>query len=229
MLKNKNKQEEEQEDQVAPEEQEQILLFEAPENLGESKLRLISLYGEVDEDRAAEITYALRVLKETCMDRPSPEPSEEELPKEGDEEEPKEEKEPIEFIISTYGGSAVEMFAIYDTMRMVKDECEIHTLGLGKVMSAGVLLLAAGTKGKRKIAKNCRVMMHSVIGGSAGAIHNLENEMEEIRFTQKQHIECLLEETTMTRAYLKRLLNKRVNVYLTAEEAVELGIADEIV
>jgi len=72
-------------------------------------------------------------------------------------------------------------------------------------------------------------MMHSVIGGSAGAIHSLENEMEEIRFTQKQHIECLLEETNMTRAYLKRLLNKRVNVYLTAEEAVELGIADEIV
>ena len=145
------------------------------------------------------------------------------------EEEVTEEKEPIEFIISTYGGSAAEMFAIYDTMRMVKDECEIHTLGLGKVMSAGVLLLAAGTKGKRKIAKNCRVMMHSVIGGSAGAIHSLENEMEEIRFTQKQHIECLLEETNMTRAYLKRLLNKRVNVYLTAEEAVELGIADEIV
>jgi len=223
MLKNKNKQEEkvEQEDQVVSEEQEQILLFEAPENTGESKLRLISLYGEVDEDRAGDITYALRVLKETCINQPP-------LDSEG-EELPTEEKEPIEFIVSTYGGSAAEMFAIYDTMRMVKEECEIHTLGLGKVMSAGVLLLAAGTKGKRKIAKNCRVMMHSVIGGSAGAIHNLENEMEEIRFTQKQHIECLLEETTMTRAYLKRLLNKRVNVYLTAEEAVELGIADEIV
>ena len=240
MLKNKNKQEEEQEDQAAPEEQEQILLFEAPENPDEPKLRLISLYGEVDEDRAAEITYGLRVLKETCSDRSAPElpegeegpqdePQEDEEKPQEDKEKPQEDKEPIEFIISTYGGSAVEMFAIYDTMRMVKDECEIHTLGLGKVMSAGVLLLAAGTKGKRKIAKNCRVMMHSVIGGSAGAIHNLENEMEEIRFTQKQHIECLLEETTMTRAYLKRLLNKRVNVYLTAEEAVELGIADEIV
>ena len=207
---------------VEQEEQNQVLFYETEPEPDGPKLRLISLYGEVDEDRAADITYALRILKETCADEPPPEQESEESP-------PPAEKEPIEFIISTYGGSAAEMFAIYDTMRMVKEECEIHTLGLGKVMSAGVLLLAAGTKGKRKIAKNCRVMMHSVIGGSAGAIHSLENEMEEIRFTQKQHIECLLKETTMTRAYLKRLLNKRVNVYLTAEEAVELGIADEIV
>lgn len=202
------------------EEQNQILFYETPPEPEGPKLRLISLYGEVDEERSADITYALRVLKETCTGSAQDEAGENPGP---------EEKEPIEFIISTYGGSAAEMFAIYDTMRMVKEECEIHTLGLGKVMSAGVLLLAAGTKGKRKIAKNCRVMMHSVIGGSAGAIHSLENEMEEIRFTQKQHIECLLKETNMTRSYLKRLLNKRVNVYLTAEEAVELGIADEIV
>ena len=121
------------------------------------------------------------------------------------------------------------MFAIYDTMRMIRQECEIHTFGLGKVMSAGVLLLAAGTKGKRKIGKNCRVMLHSVIGGSHGSIHNLENEMEEIRFLQEQHIRCLIEETDMTKRYLNKLLNRKMNVYLTAEQAVELGIADEVV
>ena len=222
MTKKKSKFNSDEETVEEQEVQNQILFYDPPAEPEGPKLRLISLYGEVDEDRAADITYAFRILKETCTEAPEGEG-------EDDKEETAEEKEPIEFIISTYGGSAAEMFAIYDTMRMVKDECEIHTLGLGKVMSAGVLLLAAGTKGKRKIAKNCRVMMHSVIGGSAGAIHSLENEMEEIRFTQKQHIECLLEETNMTRAYLKRLLNKRVNVYLTAEEAVELGIADEIV
>ena len=121
------------------------------------------------------------------------------------------------------------MRRFYDTMRMIRQECEIHTFGLGKVMSAGVLLLAAGTKGKRKIGKNCRVMLHSVIGGSHGSIHNLENEMEEIRFLQEQHIKCLIEETDMTKRYLNKLLNRKMNVYLTAEEAVELGIADEVV
>ena len=48
-------------------------------------------------------------------------------------------------------------------------------------MSAGTLLLAAGTKGKRKIGKHCRVMIHSVIGGSVGPMHQLDNEMKEVK------------------------------------------------
>ena len=123
----------------------------------------------------------------------------------------------------------MEMFAIYDTMRMIREECEIQTIGLGKVMSAGVLLLAAGNKGSRKIGKNCRVMIHSVIGGQHGPVHNLENELEEVKWIQEQYIDALKEETNMTKKYIKKLLERKVNVYLTAKEAVELGIADEVV
>ena len=71
-------------------------------------------------------------------------------------------------------------------------------------------------------------MIHSVIGGHSGAIHSLENEMEEVRWIQDQYINALVEETNMTKKYLKKLLERKVNVYLTAQEAVELGIADEI-
>jgi ATP-dependent Clp protease protease subunit len=113
-------------------------------------------------------------------------------------------------------------------MRVVKDTCEIHTVGIGKVMSAGVLILAAGTKGKRRLGRNCRVMIHSVIGGNAGSFHNLENEMEEIRHIQNTYIKLLAAETKMTENQLKKMINKKVNVYLSAEEAVELGIADEV-
>ena len=137
--------------------------------------------------------------------------------------------EPIKFMISTYGGTAADMFSIHDVMRMIRDECEIHTFALGKVMSAGVLLLAAGTKGERLIGKHCRIMLHGVVGGSHGAIHNLENEMDEIRWLQEQHTKCLVEETNLTKRELKRMLNRKVNVYLTAEEAVKFGIADRIV
>ena len=96
-------------------------------------------------------------------------------------------------------------------------------------MSAGVLLLAAGTKGQRRIGANCRVMIHSVIGGSHGAIHDLENEMEEIKWMQERYIKILAQETKMTERYIKSLLKKKINVYLDAEKAVELGIADIIV
>jgi ATP-dependent Clp protease protease subunit len=96
-------------------------------------------------------------------------------------------------------------------------------------MSAGVLLLAAGSKGKRKIGANCRVMIHSVIGGNHGSLHNLENEMDEIRNSQENYVNALVRETNLTKRTLKRLLERKVNVYLSATEAVEYGIADIIV
>ena len=96
-------------------------------------------------------------------------------------------------------------------------------------MSAGVILLASGTKGKREIGKNCRVMIHSVIGGNHGPLHNLLNEMEAVEQIQQMYIECLVAETSMTKKQLKKLLERKVNVYLSAEEAVELGIADIII
>jgi ATP-dependent Clp protease protease subunit len=136
---------------------------------------------------------------------------------------------PIEFLINTPGGEADEMFALYDIMRLTKTKCDIETFGLGKVMSAGVLILAAGTKGKRKIGKNCRVMIHNVMAGSVGSLHNLENEIKEIKYIQQSYISALSEESGMPVKKLQKLLNRKVNVYLSAEEAVSLGIADIIV
>ena len=137
--------------------------------------------------------------------------------------------EPFEFIVSSYGGSAVDMFAIYDSMRLIKDDCEIHTVGLGKVMSAAVLLLAAGTKGQRKIGANCRLMIHGVISGQQGHLDDLENEMEESKWMQKQYIKALAAESNMTEKYIRNLMKRRLNVYIDAKEAVELGIADMII
>ena len=185
-------------------------------------LRILGLYGELDELKAAHAIVTMIDLAETAVIS---------LPKDLNDPESElvETTLPMEFLISTPGGSADDMFAIYDVMRVSREKCDIITYGLGKVMSAGVLILAAGTKGQRKIGKNCRVMIHSVIGGSAGSFHNLQNEMSEIKHIQSAYIKALSEETNMTVAYLKRMLNKKVNIYLSAEEAVELGIADIIV
>jgi ATP-dependent Clp endopeptidase proteolytic subunit ClpP len=217
--KAKDKKESEEPEQVGEideelltEESSPIILLNSPEE--EKKLRKVNIIGEVSEDKTPEILYSMWHFKENGRYLNE----EEELC-----------CEPFEVIVSTYGGSAMEMFAIYDTMRMIREECEIQTIGLGKVMSAGVLLLAAGSKGSRKIGKNCRVMIHSVIGGQHGPVHNLENELEEVKWIQEQYIDALKEETNMTKKYIKKLLERKVNVYLTAKEAVELGIADEVV
>tara|TARA_Y100001938_G_scaffold115846_1_gene159498 strand:+ start:339 stop:992 length:654 start_codon:yes stop_codon:yes gene_type:complete len=194
---------------LSVEEQEQIIqeLLGAPPQ--EPDLRLIGLFTEVMDEKVAELVHALLYLDEVNRVR--------------------EEEKPIGFYVCTYGGSADDMFALYDVMRQVRESTEIHTVGMGKVMSAGVLILAAGTKGKRKIGKYCRVMIHSVIGGSHGSLPNLANEMEAMQQIQKDYIEALVAETSMSKKDLKKLLERKVNVYLSAEEAVELGIADIII
>jgi ATP-dependent Clp endopeptidase proteolytic subunit ClpP len=191
-------------------------------------LRVIGLFGEVEENKVAQIIGMMLDMAETAEVENDTEVVEGKEG-EGEKKEPEVEVLPIEFLLSTPGGSADDMFALYDIMRVVKEKCPIVTFGIGKVMSAGVLLLAAGTKGQRKIGKNCRVMIHSVIGGTSGSFHNLENEMAEMRYMQEAYLKALSDESNMSVAQLKRMINRKVNVYLSAEEAVKMGIADIII
>jgi len=194
---------------------DRIVLLD-PDSLGlppitESEPRIIGLFCDIIDEKIAELVQAFIYLNESNTSLPSSK------------------KRPIEFYISTYGGNADDMFALYDVMRQIEKETEIHTIGVGKVMSAGVLLLAAGTKGRRRIGKNCRVMIHSVVAGSHGNLHSLLNEMEAVEHIQKMYTDCLIKETNMTKKQLKKMIERKVNVYLSAEEAVELGIADIII
>jgi len=201
-----------------------LLMFSDLLGGGDDKasIRKVGIIGDIAEEKTSDIIYGMLLLHdsrevEKLKDPEDPEAGTEKI------------SEPFEVIISTNGGDAREMAAIYDMMRHIRKDCDIETLGLGKVMSAGVPLLAAGTKGKRKIGKYCRVMLHNVSAGTIGALAQMQNEMKEVEKIQKQYIEILASETNMTEKQIKRLLNKNVNVYLSAEEAVELGIADEII
>ena len=187
----------------------------------EPKIRTIGLIGDINEEKSTDIIYSMLVMKQTSKKEVAIDPEKPELGT-------KTEVEPFEMLISTYGGSAFEMLGIYDTMRRIKEDCPIATFGTGKVMSAGVLLLAAGTKGMRKIGANCRVMIHDIKGGAGGDVSDLENEVEEMRWMQDKYVQLLVDNSDMTKNYIKKLLKKKVNVYLSATEAVELGIADEV-
>lgn len=188
----------------------------------EDEFRAFGIVGDINEEKSGEAIYSLMHFHRSRMSEQLSDPDD-------PESEVVQDSQPMEFILSTHGGSAEEMFAIYDVMRNVKKDCDIITRGLGKVMSAGVLLLAAGSKGKREIGRHCRVMIHSAVGGYAGSLHNLENEMEEVRYIQEQYVKALVDETKMTSKQLKKMLEKKVNIYLSADEAVKLGIADLII
>jgi len=207
----------EQEEPVEEQEAEAVYYAQKKDEMP----RLMGICGDLDEEKAGELMYGMIALYESGAAYRLADPTDE-------KSEIIAEYSPFEFIISTLGGNAQEMFGIHDLMRAIGENCDIHTVGLGKVFSAGTLLLASGTKGKRRIGKNCRVMIHAVLGGNHGSIHNLENEMDEIRWVQDRYIEAMVAETDMSKTHLKKILNRKVNAYFTAEEAVELGIADII-
>lgn len=134
---------------------------------------------------------------------------------------------PIHLVISTYGGSVDEMFTLYDTIKFLP--CPIHTIALGKVMSAGVLLLASGAKGHRMIGKSARIMIHPVSGGAVGNIFEVINDTKEQKRLQDQMVDAIVKETKTSKLKIETIMKTGHDVYLLPDEAIKLGIVDKII
>lgn len=220
MTKKKKKEKQPETDQQLDQLDKQIVIvnnIQPPSAGPEAELRTINLYGDISEQKSEAVVGALLYLENS---------SHVVL-----EEKPESiVARPITMMISTHGGVASDMFSILDVMDMIKKRtCDIETCGIGKVMSAGVPILAAGTKGRRKVGKNCRIMLHNVLAGTGGTIFSMENELEEIKWVQERYIECLASYTKLTKAKIKKLLKTQKDIYISAEEAIKMGIADEII
>ena len=136
-------------------------------------------------------------------------------------------KEEFEFIKSNVNNNYFYNKFIYDVMKFLN--CPVHTIGLGKIMSAGVLLLSSGKKGCRLVGSNARLMAHPIAGGVFGKIFEMENEVAECRRMQNLMIDLLKKETKMTKADIDKIMNLNHDFYLTPEQAVKFGIADKII
>jgi len=215
--KKKNKQKDLDENQIVI-----VNNIQAPAH-HEPELRTINLYGDINERVGADVIAALLYLENTSHKPMMEDPTDLEAT-------PIIVARSIAMMVSTHGGTASDMFSILDIMDMVKTRtCDIETFGIGKVMSAGVPILAAGTKGKRKVGRNCRIMLHNVMAGTGGTIFSMENELEEIKWIQERYIETLSNYTKLTPSKIKKLLKSQKDVYISAEEAIKMGIADEII
>jgi ATP-dependent Clp protease protease subunit len=130
-------------------------------------------------------------------------------------------------VISTYGGSVDEMFSLYDTIKFLP--CPVHTIALGKVMSAGVLLLASGVKGKRMIGSSARIMIHPISGGVLGNVFEAMNEMKEFERLQELMVCALMKETKLKKEKVDKLMKAGHDFFLTPEQAIQMGIVDRII
>ena len=186
------------------------------------KTKQVYLVGDITEDKSEEIMASLLYVSELQTREEPEDPEDLESPM-------KKVYDPIEIVVSTYGGSVVDMFAMYDTIRFLRQNHIVKVKALGKVMSAGVLLIASGTDGHREMGKNCRVMIHNVSAGYHGTISNIQNEIKEVEWLQKKYISCLSEETGMKKSKIRKMLSSGLDVYLSAEKALKLGIVDRII
>lgn len=133
----------------------------------------------------------------------------------------------INMYINCPGGSVTAGLAIYDTMQYIKSP--ITTICMGMAMSFGAVLLAAGTKGKRYALKHSRIMIHQplVRGGLSGQATDINLEAKEISLAKDNLAEILAMHTGQTKE--KVLADTERNFYMSAQEAKDYGLIDEII
>ena len=127
--------------------------------------------------------------------------------------------------INSPGGSLTAGMAIYDTMQYV--QCDVVTICIGMAASMGAFLLAAGTKGKRKALPNSEIMIHQPSGGARGQATDVAIHAEHIIAT-KNKLNRILAERTGQPVEKVAADTERDN-FMTAEEALQYGIIDEII
>ena len=129
--------------------------------------------------------------------------------------------------VNSSGGDLYQAFALIDIMRNSKHV--VRTVGIGSVMSAAFLIFASGDHGERHIAANTGIMCHQFSGGTDAKFHDLKAEMKENEMLNKKMVEILKNATGLAPSRIKTKLLPASDVYLTAQEAIELGIADHLI
>jgi ATP-dependent Clp endopeptidase proteolytic subunit ClpP len=135
----------------------------------------------------------------------------------------------IEFYISSGGGSVNDMLAVYDLMCLVKFNRDIATFGFGKIYSAAVPLLAAGTKGKRYMGRNARLMIHHCSSNASGSRSDIQTNFNELKKVEELMVGVLVEHSHLTADEVYEIMSRNTDKFFSAEDTLEMGIVDEII
>lgn len=133
---------------------------------------------------------------------------------------------PLTLYINSDGGSLQDAFALIDVMR--KSNKPVHTIGVGSVCSSAFLIFASGTKGQRYISPTASAMCHQYTDGLTGKYHDIRATAKEHELINMRMVNILKECTDLNTTTIKRKLLPPSDAYFTAEELIELGVADHI-
>lgn len=134
--------------------------------------------------------------------------------------------EALTLIISSYGGDLFSAFALIDVMR--GSAIPVHTIGLGIIASAGLMTFIAGEKGNRIITPNTSILSHQWSSGMFGKAHELMASQKQFDLTTKRMISHYKKCTGLTDKQIRDKLLPAQDVWLSAEEAKEYHLADQV-
>ena len=135
-----------------------------------------------------------------------------------------ESNEDITIYINSYGGSISDGFALYDAIQLIKSD--VKTISMGSSYSMGALLTACGTPGKRVAWPNTLLMVHGVRNESKGDLTDFRENLRMMELRNDMFIKALTRHSTMSFDEVEKMIVR--DTYLTALEAKELGLIDEI-
>ena len=134
-------------------------------------------------------------------------------------------KKDIKLYINSPGGSVYDGFAIYDTIQYISPD--VQTIGIGVQASMGAFLLSSGTKGKRSILPNSRVMIHQPSSGTQGKISDQEITLKEGIYLKHKLNEILAKNTGQKLSKIEKDTDR--DFWMGAKEAKEYGLVDHII
>lgn len=134
--------------------------------------------------------------------------------------------ETLTLYINSDGGNLQDAFALIEIMQ--KSNKTIRTIGVGNVCSAAFMIFAAGTKGERTISQTASIMCHQFSGDTTGKYHDVKAAMKENELANQRMVNLLKEFTDLETRTIKTKLLPPSDVWLTADELIELGVADNI-
>ena len=131
----------------------------------------------------------------------------------------------VQMYINSPGGSVTAGLAIYDTMQYI--DCDVATYCIGQCASMGAVLLTGGSKGKRFILPNSRVMIHQPWGGTQGTAADMAIQVEEILELKERLNNILADHTGKSAKQIEKATDR--DNFLDAKEALDFGLVDKII
>lgn len=137
------------------------------------------------------------------------------------------EQKTLTLYINSIGGDLYDAFALIDVMR--SSPHIIRTVGIGAVMSSAFLILSAGTQGERWASGNASFMSHQYSDNLSGKHHDLKATMKDGELMNQRMINLLKTTTGLPASKVRSKLLPPTDVYLTAQEVIDLGVADHLI